>query len=79
MWRYSISNSYWLKKQNDNTHSITKDVILDYEEKMVEKQDKVRMLIIDICNNTNMEVSEVINKDESSLVKKLWYETNSEC
>ena len=52
--------------------------MLDYKEKMIEKKDRVRMLMSEIEEDKMMEMSAVISEAESSLIDRLCHESHSE-
>ena len=63
---------------NTDVYSRNEDSMLDYEGNMVEKKDRLRILVSDLEDNELMEVSAVVSEAEVSLVNKLCHESDSE-
>ena len=62
---------------NSNVYSRNEDNMLDHKGEMIEKKDRFRMLMLEIEDDTMMEVSIVISEAESSMMNRLCYESHS--
>jgi hypothetical protein len=63
---------------NTDAHSKSEHSIMDHKVKMIENKDRISKLMSDIEENTMMDASVVISKDESSLINRLCHESHSE-
>ena len=63
---------------NINSHSKNEDSMSDCKGELIEKKDRIRMLVPDTEENKMMEASAFVRKDESSLTNRLCHESHSE-
>ena len=63
---------------NTDTRSNNEDITLDYKGAMVEKKDRVRVLVSDTKHNIMTEESIAFRKNKASLINMLYHEVHSE-
>ena len=64
---------------SSDVYSINDDKMLDYKGEMIEKKDRVRMLMLEIEEDKMMEASAEISEAEASLIDRLCHKSHSEC